>query len=421
MMLSISLLLVELVIILFLLVHLRRLDRGKGEAETEVIRLRKNLEGLLTISEATKRSDPLANVYQHTLDVVLEIVGFSDASIFLLDEEGALMYNIAHRNWTPAMEEEMKALSQEYFTTNVQEVIATREPVFTSDMTHNPARYPPTSLAAGYRANVITPLLALDRVIGIMVIDSKQIHTWTEEEVRWLATIGRYLGIIIDHIRISDQVRDMAILQERERLSQELHDNLAQLINALRVWAEAALLSMEEKEWDRVSSGLEKIKNIAQEAYTNLRDEMLGLREHLDQDRHLVPALSRCLSRFQQQWEIEAVLEPGNVMEEMVFPPQLGIQLLRIIQEALSNTHRHAKASRVVVRLQKSNHDLQVQIEDDGYGFDPDQVTGERLGLRIMRERAMSLGGKLTICARPGAGTRLLIELPLYPQVEQQK
>lgn len=421
MMLSIFLLLVELIIILALLLYLRRLDRHKREAEAEARRLHKNLEGLLTISEATKRSDPLANVYQHTLDVVLRIVGYSDASIFLLDEEGAFMYNIAYRNWTPDMKEGMKFLRQEHFPANVQEALATHAPVFTSDMTHDPSRYPPISLAAGYRANIITPLLALDRVIGVIAIDSKQVHTWTEEEVRWLAAIGRDLGIIIDHIRISDQVRDMAILQERERLSQELHDSLAQLINALRVWAEAALLSMEEKDWDRVSSGLEKIKNIAQEAYTSLRDEMLGLRETLDQDRRLVPVLIRRLSRFQQQWEIETVLEPGNITEEMVFSPQLGIQLLRIIQEALSNTHRHAKASRVVVRLQKLDQDLQVQIEDDGYGFDPDQVTGERLGLRIMRERAMSLGGDLKIYARPGAGTRLLIELPLYPQVEKQK
>ena len=421
MMIGVLVFLGGLVIILVLIFGIGRLDHDKRAVEADSARRRRNLEGLLTISEATLRSDSLENVYQHTLDVVLEQVGYSDASIVLLNEDETQYYAVAHRNWTPEMAEELSVMNREQFPTNVLEAIVTREPDFTDDMSKDPARYPRSPVAEGYRANIIVPLLAIDQAIGVIVIDVDEVHEWMSEEVRWLAAIGRNLGIIVEHIRVSEQMQEMAVLKERERLSQELHDNLSQIISTLRVRAESTQLFLKEGDLDNVRIGLERIENISQEAYVSVRNEMLGLRDTIDEGHVLIPVLNKCIGRFQRQWGLEAALDQGNVAEDMFVPPGFAIQLLRIIQEALSNTGRHSQATRVVVRLKTVDHRLQVQIEDNGCGFDPDQVTDDRLGLRIMRDRVISLGGDLKIFARPSAGTRLLIEAPLYRKLETQK
>jgi signal transduction histidine kinase len=97
----------------------------------------------------------------------------------------------------------------------------------------------------------------------------------------------------------------------------------------------------------------------------------------------------------------------------MSVPSWLGIQLLRIVQEALSNTRRHAQATQIALRLKETDGMLKVQIEDNGQGFDPGRTPDDRLGLSIMRERAESVGGSLELDSQPGQGTRVVIRAPL--------
>ena len=411
--LGIFLFLVGLITILALIFRIRYLVQQRHAAEAKAARLQKNLEGLLTISEATLRSDVLEDVYQRTLDVVAEVVGYSDGCITLLDEKNGFLHTVAHRNWTPSMVEKLHLIPQGRFSNNVQEAFDIHKPVFTDDMRKNPSHYPRSPVEAGYRANIIVPLLTPDRVIGALVIDSQEVHEWTDEEVRWLATIGRTLGVIIDHIRLSEQAQVLAALQERERISRELHDNLSQLICTLRVRAGSALLFLEAADTGGVREGLEIIKNISQEAYTTLRNEMLGLRDITDGDHPLVPVLNTCLDRFQHQWDIKTVFEPGNVAPDISVPSWIGVQLLRIVQEALSNTRRHAQATQIALRLKQTDGMLHVQIEDNGQGFDPGRTPDDHLGLRIMRERAESIGGSLELDSQPGQGTRVVIRVPI--------
>jgi two-component system nitrate/nitrite sensor histidine kinase NarX len=118
------------------------------------------------------------------------------------------------------------------------------------------------------------------------------------------------------------------------------------------------------------------------------------------------------LDRFQRQWGIAASVELIGDEGEWAITPQVELQLLRIVQEAIANVHRHAHASTVKVRLKKEGDDLSLEIQDDGKGFDPDHVGEDQIGLRIMRERAESIGGILSLDVHQHQGTRITIWVP---------
>ena len=142
--------------------------------------------------------------------------------------------------------------------------------------------------------------------------------------------------------------------------------------------------------------------------------EILGLRMSIAPGEAFVPLLSRYLDRFQRQWGIatELVLSDGADHAAMYIEPSHEIQLLRVMQEALTNVRRHAKAGRVVVAIADSPQALTMTIEDNGVGFDQSLVDDERLGIRIMRERAISVKGTLDVRSSPGSGAVIQMQLP---------
>jgi signal transduction histidine kinase len=227
---------------------------------------------------------------------------------------------------------------------------------------------------------------------------------------------------VLHHIETSNQLQGMAVMHERSRIAQEIHDGLAQLIGTLRIWAEQAQVALQDNDLREVHNDLQKIEQSARDAYGGLREEILGLRDVLLPGRGVASVIREFLSRYQRQWGIETQLlvqQNGSSGEgrpsgagQLAISPAAEIQLLRIIQEGLANVRRHANASRVVISLQAGANSLRVEIRDNGQGFDQSEVPEDKFGLRIMRERAASVGGRVSVNARRGEGTLLIVELP---------
>jgi signal transduction histidine kinase len=205
---------------------------------------------------------------------------------------------------------------------------------------------------------------------------------------------------------------DLEILLERKRLSGELHDHLSQLVNTMNMGVETALLSWEECNTDRVRNDLERIKGVGQEAARALREEMLSLRLPTSETEGLIQQVREYLQRFERQWRIDTDLQVEGGLEPLIVATQMELQFMRILHESLANVIRHATASHVSVLLHVDQDRLSMQIHDNGRGFDPEDVSSERLGLRIMRERAESLGGELTIESSSGTGTMIRVDVP---------
>jgi len=140
------------------------------------------------------------------------------------------------------------------------------------------------------------------------------------------------------------------------------------------------------------------------------------LRDSANSGKDLIPVLSEYLDRFQRQSGIQARLvidrDISNMGALMLSTPG-EIQLLRIIQEAATNVRRHAKADHIIVSLARDNNWLKVSIQDNGIGFDYENIAEDRLGLRIMRERAASIQGNIKVESSPGSGTEITVLMPM--------
>ena len=203
------------------------------------------------------------------------------------------------------------------------------------------------------------------------------------------------------------------ILEERSRLAREIHDTLAQGFISIVAHLEAAEAAL--------SPGSEQARRHLQQARRTAR-------ENLVEARHLVAALrpeilegsslSGALKRLAERWSEESGVPASVSVTGDEHPLAQGSQvaLLRAAQEALSNTRRHAGAGEVSITLSYMDDLVALDVQDDGTGFEPDNVAvaaNRGFGLRAMRERVEALGGSLLVESGPGAGCTLVVELPL--------
>lgn len=192
--------------------------------------------------------------------------------------------------------------------------------------------------------------------------------------------------------------------EERRHLARELHDEIGQTLTAIGI----NLQAVKRSAGDSGSVGLDECINIVGRAIQQVRDLSLGLRPSVLDDLGLVAALRWHLDQQAQLvgYAAHFAAQPGEIALE----PAAAIAVFRVAQEALTNVARHARASRVAVKLRFRDETLQLAVLDDGVGFDP-RANGAGLGLAGMRERAALLGGSVDVRSAPGRGTRVVLKL----------
>jgi signal transduction histidine kinase len=205
-----------------------------------------------------------------------------------------------------------------------------------------------------------------------------------------------------------------AVVEERARLSRELHDGLAQLITFLMVRLDTVAGLVQADRRPEALAELERLRGVADDLYIDVREAIAGLRSRVS-ERGLVPALRDYLDEFEERHGIRVSLEADDATTPV--PDVVGSQLFRIAQEALANVRKHARAERAWTSIRHPQPAVLVlEIGDDGIGFDPAQAprgTASALGLASMRERAVVLGGTFRVDTAPGSGTRITVTVPL--------
>ncbi len=212
------------------------------------------------------------------------------------------------------------------------------------------------------------------------------------------------------------QIQGLATAAERERLAREMHDGLAQALALICM----RLPSLEEavgREDAPASQAIAReLRDIATRALQEVRQAIFDLRVMVSRNLGLVPTLTEYLHDFSADSGIRMDFSADG--GEFQFAPDVELQLMRILQEALTNVRRHARASYVTVRLQRAGDAARLIIRDDGCGFDPGRSGAEgraHFGLTTMRERAEAVGGKFCMESQPGQGTTVEVVLPLPP------
>lgn len=274
------------------------------------------------------------------------------------------------------------------------------------------------SADAGCIALVTIPIRYSDRTLGVYHLVLESAALIEREDISYLfSSIGRHLGIAIEKARLERHARRLSIMEERTLLANELHDSLAQTLASLRFQVSLAEETVGESK-DR--TGIRQIRNIKEgvdQANSQLRELLGHFRTRMD-ERGLIPAIESVVERFRKETGIAAFFQ--NEIGESNLPPSLEVQVLHIVQEALTNVRKHSDAQNVRVLLRcEDNGDHHVLVEDDGQGIEEKVVSdppGEHIGLSIMRERAARLGGTLNIESDPGEGTRVELQFNVPPQ-----
>lgn len=213
--------------------------------------------------------------------------------------------------------------------------------------------------------------------------------------------------------QVLEQQRSLAALQERERLAREMHDRLGQSLAATHLLASTAKILLGQGETVQAEKCLDDVSDLTLSAEADVREYLLGAKLAMTADQRFFDVLRQFLVRYSQQYGIHISLSVPPHLESQGLGTMIEVQLLRIIQEALSNIRKHAGACSTQVIFMDSEQLVQLAIIDDGRGFDPAMVVGQTqgFGLQSMRERAEELGGCIEITSHPGQGTRVMVQI----------
>jgi signal transduction histidine kinase len=219
----------------------------------------------------------------------------------------------------------------------------------------------------------------------------------------------------LTNVNLRQRLQLQDIVQERQRLSREIHDGIAQTLSALR-W-QAQLLHHHLADMGIDLDDARQLEELAETAHQDTRESLELLRNYTS-DGNFPLHLQEYLEHLKQQSKINFQLDIAT--GELTMDSLVEIELLRICQEALTNIRRHSRAHNVSVKLRPVNHHLELSIADDGCGFDAiayqcDGRPTKGHGLAVMKERADSIGGRLSVSSLPGKGTEVQVKVPLTP------
>lgn len=253
------------------------------------------------------------------------------------------------------------------------------------------------------------PIVSRDGVIGAFYLTQKLgAPDFGDEDQELIELLAAHAAIAITNARLYEQSRELSVLSERNRLALDLHDAVSQKLFGLVLAAESAGMLL-DRDPSAARAQVTKLQALAREARDELRSLIFELRPpDLERDG-LCGALRKHVEVLRRLQPVEIELDLDAELDR---DPLRDRELLRIAQEALHNSLRHARAARLVVRLHREDGRLLLEVEDDGVGFDPAArgLRSTHLGLTSMEERAERLGARLEIRSAPGAGTTIRLE-----------
>jgi len=260
---------------------------------------------------------------------------------------------------------------------------------------------------------VIVPIRSPSGPLGDIWVGRRSAVAFTERDRQFLVTLSDLASIAITSARMRESERQGAIVAERERIAREMHDSLAQILGVTHLRIVALGSRPEIASAPAAIAELADLATLTEEAYRDVREAILGLREASRVERGFVDSLKAYLEKYSHQSGIPATLETANG-DELSLPPRSELQIIRVIQEALTNARKHGLANSVAVRIGDGPEGTTIVIADDGRGFDvAETLLGhEGYGLHSMRERMELVGGTLTIDSTPGHGTRIVAMMP---------
>jgi nitrate/nitrite-specific signal transduction histidine kinase len=297
-------------------------------------------------------------------------------------------------------------------------VAQTGEPILANDVSEDP-RYRAVEALRETKSELAVPVRIGDKVIGVLDIESIEVDAFGEADLFTAQTLADQLAVAIENARLYEETRQIAVMEERNRMAREIHDTLAQGFSGIILQLEAAeqALGGEDSATER---HLNQARSLARKSLAEARRSVWNLRPQALEQLSLVEALKQEVDKLSQSIEVNAKFNVFGVRRDL--QPELEAVLLRICQESLTNVRKHAKATEVEINLTFDESAVELSIRDNGVGFKSIAASGDEkkrgvFGLISMRERARGLGGTFEVQSMKGKGTLVRVVIPASKEV----
>lgn len=375
-------------------------------------------EGLRETMGVINSSQSLDKVLNTVLDQIYRLLGADSAAIFQLEERerstSPLTAQMFTKNAPPEfLEADKISLSLE----DLDQEIKDHEPLLVENISSKDvfSKYvSPRMRELGkvvqkhFGASIATPIVVGRELYGVIILYYEETRDFSEEEVNLATSFADQASLAIENARLNKRLEEAAVIEERNRMARELHDSVTQSIYSVTLFAEAAKRMADQGEYEQVSSHLENVESMSQQALKDLRLLIYQMRSSEKRNCCFEDKIKSRLETVERRSGVESSVRvdkdinlSGNVIEELYL----------ITQEALNNAQKHAEASHVEITLEARSEGFRLEVSDDGRGFDKKQArSGGGIGIGNMRERAEKIGADFLLDTEPGRGTSVIIE-----------
>jgi two-component system NarL family sensor kinase len=387
-------------------------SKSAQENVDETLRRRnRELSILNSIAEALNRSVDLDQALKAALSQAAELLDLKTGWVWLLKEDTGETFLAAVQNLPPGLQKHPELMMDSCYcldtyragdlegAANVNVILCSRLKKLVDG-------------TGGLRYHASIPLYAHGKPLGVLNLASADWRELTPDDLRLLYTLGDLLSIAIERARLFASSVAFGAVAERNRLAREIHDTLAQGLAGITLHLETADALLEvDADPVRIRRTVSQALALARASLEEARRSVLDLRPAPLEGRSLREALQGLVKTISV--DPAPRIEVAIQGEQVALPARLEASLFRLAQEALTNILRHAQARHARLQLSYSPEEIQLLVEDDGVGFDPEMVPPGRFGLVGMNERVKMLGGNLKLDSSPGQGTRIEASLPI--------
>lgn len=259
-----------------------------------------------------------------------------------------------------------------------------------------------------WRSLLGVPLIMKRQVIGMLCVDSGEPDMYTPGDAEIALAVATQVAVAVEHARLYQRIQNLAILNERQRLAHELHDSVAQVLYCIELGAHTAREELDADQ-KQVIEPIEYVISLAKMGLAEIRTLIFELQPESLSAEGLVAALHTQVAVLRTRYKLKVDV---SLAEEPDISLALKQALYHIAREAFYNTIRHAQASTVSIRITSEEHEILLDVHDDGRGFAMKETFPGHFGLRSMQERIARLNGTLLIESTVGKGTDIYVRIP---------
>lgn len=405
------------------IVELSRDVTQERQTAESLLRRNQQLSMLNAIANTVNQSLDIGEILERALEQIIRLTDIDVGAIFLREDSLGNLELVACQGLSKRSAALVSDLGM--LDGACGGVIERKQVVIVPDITRHRGKRARSLQKENLSTLVHVPLIAKGYALGSMCVGTRQHREFNPKEEELLSAIGNQIAVAIENARLYAEVQHKekvrgelfkkainAQEEERKRIARELHDETSQTLAALLFAAEEG---MDTGDIAEIKSGLERMHTLAQHTLDGVHKLIFDLRPSMLDHLGLVPAV-RQLAKSR--------LEPKGVrvnVEELTpgqrLPSTVETALFRVVQEAIANIARHAAARNVWILIESNENGLAITIEDDGVGFELNEViisqeSWRGLGLLGMQERLELLSGALEISSSPGHGTQIKITIP---------